>query len=155
VSILATGIVALGWVFQPDRAKNLVVSLTTEMTIQELAPKLGVTGKALAREFDLPLNVSKKNPVGNLGVTQERLERVAAHLRSHQATTLKYYVFAALVLWGLVLLCRLGRPDGSPVSERKTWHPPLQPLGAPQARYEMSSSGVSGASGQCPCCSGR
>jgi polyferredoxin len=36
---------------------------------------------------------------------------------------LKYYLFAALSLFGLVWLVRLGRPDGSPHSERKTWYP--------------------------------
>jgi len=121
--ILVTGIVALGWVLEPDHDNGSVASFTTEMTIREIAPKLGVTGKALAREFDLPLTVSKKKPLGDFGVTQESLDHVAAHLRSHQSTTLKYYVFAALVVWGLVFLSRLGRPDGSPVSERKTWYP--------------------------------
>ena len=122
-SILATGIVALGWVLEPDCDNGSVVSFTTEMTIRKIAPRLGVTGKALAREFDLPLSVSKKKPLRDLGVTQESLDHVAAHLLSHQPIILKYYVFTALVVWGLVFLSRLGHPDGSPVSERKTWYP--------------------------------
>ena len=39
------------------------------------------------------------------------------------ATPLKYYIFVAMVLLGLVYLLRLGRPDGSPAVERKTWYP--------------------------------
>ena len=41
----------------------------------------------------------------------------------HREKTLKYYVLVALVLFGLVYLVRLGRPDGSPVAERKSWYP--------------------------------
>jgi polyferredoxin len=36
---------------------------------------------------------------------------------------LKYYVYVALVLGGLVFLARLGRPDSSDVDHRKTWYP--------------------------------
>jgi ferredoxin len=48
---------------------------------------------------------------------------VTAHLISHRGRPLKYFVFAALVLFGLVFLVRLGRPDGSPNSERRNWYP--------------------------------
>jgi ferredoxin len=122
-SVVAIAIVASGWVLESKGDKPSSASFTTEMSIREIAPKLGVTGKALAREFGLPLDVQKNKPLGKLGVQQVDIDRVAEHLRGHRPTRLKYYVFAALVLWGLVFLTRLGRPDGSPSSERRTWYP--------------------------------
>jgi len=121
--VATAGIVALGWILEPQREEVLVSSFTTEMSIREIAPKLEVTGEALAREFGLPLNASKRKPLGELGVEQDQLEQVAAHLLSHKSTYLKYYVYGALVLWALVFLIRLGRPDGSAVSDRKHWYP--------------------------------
>ena len=121
--IVAAGIVALGWALEPEPERISASSFTTQMSIREVAPKLGATGKALAREFGLPLDVSKKKPLRALGIEQEELEHAAEHLLSHRPTRLKYYVFAALVLWGLVFLTRLGRPDGSPASQRKSWYP--------------------------------
>jgi len=48
---------------------------------------------------------------------------VAHHLLSHQDTMFKYYLYAALVLGGLVFLFRLGRPDLSSVEHRAKWYP--------------------------------
>jgi len=121
--IVAAGIVALGRALEPEPEKTSASSFTTQMSIKEVAPKLDATGKALARELGLPLDVPKKKPLKALGVTQEQLQHAAEHLLSHRPTRLKYYVFAALVLWGLVFLTRLGRPDGSPVRERRAWYP--------------------------------
>jgi len=121
--IVAVGIVAVGWISEPKRESVAVASLTVEMSIREIAPKLGATGKALARELGLPVEVPKAKPLRKLGVVQDELDHAAEHLLSHRPSRLKYYVFAALVLWGLVFLVRLGRPDGSPVSERRTWYP--------------------------------
>ena len=98
-------------------------SSTVDLSIREVAAPLGVTGKSLARELGLPLDTPKKKPLKGLGVSQEQLDHVVHHLLGHRETALKYYVFAALVLFGLVFLVRLGRPDGSPASERKTWYP--------------------------------
>ena len=121
--VAAAGIVALGWALEPQRETVLVSSFTTEMSIRDVAPGLGVTGKALARELGLPLNVSKSRPLVELGAGQDQLEQVAAHLLSHSPTHLTYYVYGALVLWGLVFLSRLGRPDGSSDSESNIWYP--------------------------------
>jgi polyferredoxin len=93
------------------------------MSIKDVAPQLGVTGKALARELGLPLDVSKKKPLRQLRVEQETLDRATTHLLSHRPSRLKYYVFAAIVLCGLVFLVRLGRPDHSSVVERRSWYP--------------------------------
>jgi len=94
-----------------------------EMSIGQLAPQLNVTGKGLARELGLPLDAAKGVSVKTLGITQEELDHASEHLLSHRETTLKYYVFAALALLGLIYLVRLGRPDGSPITQRKSWYP--------------------------------
>jgi ferredoxin len=119
---IGAAMVAVGWVLEP-RGGQTLPSFTTAMSIRDIAPKLDVTGKALARDLGLPLEAPKGKPLEELGIAQSDLDRVTAHLLSHQSGPLKYYVFAALVLWGLVFLIRLGRPDGSPNAERKTWYP--------------------------------
>ncbi len=121
--LAAVAIVAVGWFRQEAAAPISPSEFTVEMNIKQIAPRLNVTGKNLARELGLRLDVSKTNPVKVLGVRQEELDHAVEHLLGHRETTLKYYVFAALVLVGLVYLVRLGRPDGSPVAERKTWYP--------------------------------
>jgi len=124
VGCLAIGgaLVAAGWLLEP-RGEQAPPSFTTAMSIREIAPKLDVTGKALARAFGLSLDVPKGKPLEQLRIDQNKLDHVAAHLHSHQSGRLKYYVFAALVLWALVFLTRLGRPDGSPNDERRSWYP--------------------------------
>jgi Pyruvate/2-oxoacid:ferredoxin oxidoreductase delta subunit len=124
VGTLAIGaaIVVVGWVLEPGR-DEVSASFTTQMSIRQIAPKLGETGKALARDLGLPLDVPKGKPLKKLGVAQDDLDHAVAHLLSHRPRRLKYYVFAALVLWGLVFLTRLGRPDKSPPAERRTWYP--------------------------------
>ncbi len=119
---ICAAIVTAGWMFEPE-ARQQAHSFTTAMSIRELAPKLGVTGKSLAREFGLPLDVPKGKPLDKLGVTQHDLDHVTAHLAGHEPKRLKYHFFAALVVWGLVYLTRLGRPDGSPTAERRLWYP--------------------------------
>ena len=46
--IVAVGIVAVGWISEPGREDVSVSSLTVEMSIREIAPKLDATGKAQA-----------------------------------------------------------------------------------------------------------
>jgi NAD-dependent dihydropyrimidine dehydrogenase PreA subunit len=96
---------------------------SVDMSIRDIAPKLNVTGKALARELKLPLDVSKQKPLKALGVAPEELQHVTEHLLAHRDSTLKYYVYVALVLGGLVFLVRLGRPDLSDVKHRREWYP--------------------------------
>ena len=96
---------------------------TVQMSIKDMAPRLNVTGKSLARELGLPLYGGKGRPVRALGVTQAELDHAVEHILSHHGAALKYYIIAALVLLALVYLVRLGRPDGSPVAERQSWYP--------------------------------
>lgn len=125
VGTLAIGIalVAIGWVLEPVDGAISTSSFTTTMSIRDIAPELGVTGKALARELGLPVEAPKGKPLKKLGIAQEDLDQAAAHLLSHHPAQLRYYIYAALVLWGLVFLCRLGRPDGSPNTQRRIWYP--------------------------------
>ena len=121
--VVAAGIIVVGALRQQKAEPPHPSQFTVEMSIKEMAPRLNVTGKSLARELGLPLDTGKGKPVKALGVTQEELDHAAEHILGHSETTLKYYVFAALVLLALVYLVRLGRPDGSPIAERKRWYP--------------------------------
>jgi len=114
--------VAIGWALEPRGDADLP-KMTTAMTIREIAPQLGTTGFAVAKEMHLPRSVDKDTPLEELGVEQAELDETVAHLASHRGRALKYYVFAALSLFGVVWLTRLGRPDGSPNSDRKSWYP--------------------------------
>ena len=96
---------------------------SVDMSIQDIAPTLNVTGKALAYELGLPIDVSKRKPLGTLGITPEDLRDTTEHLLSHRDATLKYYVYVALALGGLVFLARLGRPDRSDAEHRREWYP--------------------------------
>jgi ferredoxin len=116
-------IIITGIALNPPTKPENVVHVSVEMSIRDIAPKLNVTGKALARELVLPLDVSKTKPLSALGVQTETLQHAAHHLLSHRDTTLKYYVYAAFVLGGLVFLVRLGRPDRSDVKHRSQWYP--------------------------------
>lgn len=116
-------IIVLGVLLDSPSALKESISFNIDMSIRDIVPELGVTGKSLARELKLPLDVSKNQPIRTLGVTQEELDHAIEHILSHRDTVLKYYVFAALVLWGLVFLVRLGRPDGSDVKNRRDWYP--------------------------------
>ena len=116
-------IIAFGILFEPDRPSQAGSEFTISMSIREIAPRLGVTGKGLARELALPLETPKKKPLNELGISQEQLDHGVAHILSHRLTGLKYYLFSAIVLFGLVYLTHLGRPDNTNITERKLWYP--------------------------------
>ncbi len=113
----------LGILCEPDKLSPAGNNFTISMSIKEIAPKLEVTGKGLARELALPLDTPKKKPLSKLGISQEQLNHAAEHILSHRSTNLKYYLFAAIALFGLVYLTRLGRPANASISERKLWYP--------------------------------
>lgn len=116
-------IVVIGWAWEPKSKGATPDGITTAMSMRQIAPQLGTTGKGLARELGLPLSASMRTAVRELGVSEQTLHETVVHLASHQDTRLKYFIFAALVLGGLVFLTRLGRPDGAPSSERRGWYP--------------------------------
>jgi ferredoxin len=116
-------IIGFGIIVSPAGEPVDVATFSVDMSIRDIAPTLNVTGKALARELNLPLDVSKRIPLRALDVAPEELQHVAQHLLSHRDTMLKYYVYAALVLGGLVFLVRLGRPDLSGDEHRNGLYP--------------------------------
>jgi ferredoxin len=122
VSIMAI-ILGVGVVANLPNKKTTSETFTTDMPISDIAPKLEVTGKGLARELALPLDTPKKKPLNKLGISQEQLDHAVAHILSHRSTSLKYYVFSSIVLFGLVYLTRFGRPDNTSISEQKLWYP--------------------------------
>ena len=96
---------------------------STDMTIKQIAPKLGVTGKSLSREFNLPLDINKNIPINTLGVTKQKLKHVVEHLLDHNESFLKYYLFASIVLWGWIYLVKIGRPEHLTLDQKKKWFP--------------------------------
>jgi len=127
---VCVGLVATGLMISTDQMEPSDPDIDITMSIGRIAPRLGVTGKALARELGLPLDAPKHRPLAELGVEKAQLEHVTEHLLGHRDAKSKYYVFGAIVLFGLVFTWRLGRPDGSPISERQTWYPRAPYVGA-------------------------
>jgi len=116
-------IIVIGILMNSSSESQESIDFSVNMSIRDIAPKLGVTGKGLARELELPLDVSKVKSVRTLGVRREELDHAVEHILSHRDSMLKYYVYAALVLFGLVFLVRLGRPDGADIKNRRDWYP--------------------------------
>jgi len=123
IMLIIAIILGIGVVTNLPKEKTVSEIFTADMSISDIAPKLEVTGKGLAREFALPLDTPKKIPLSKLGISQEQLDHAVAHILSHHSTSLKYYVFTAVVLFGLMYLTRFGRPDNSNIAERKLWYP--------------------------------
>ncbi|MCF7878799.1 MAG: 4Fe-4S binding protein [Candidatus Omnitrophica bacterium] len=123
--ILSLLIILFGFFSNQQSTKNTNVRFTTEMSIEKIAPKLGVTRKSLARELDLPLDVSKRKSLKFFGVTENKLSGVTNHLLSHVDAFAKYYLFFAIVLFGFVYLNFLGRPDKATIKQKDIWYPQL------------------------------
>ena len=116
-------IIVFGVLLSSSNKPRKSIDFNTNMSLQDIAPRLGVTGKGLARELELPIEISKKKPLISLKVTEKELHHAVKHILSHRDSMLKYYVYAALVLFGLVFLIKIGRPDGSDVKSRHKWYP--------------------------------
>ena len=123
ISLIIVVILSLGLVMDTTSDKMTSEAFTTDMSIQDIAPKLGVTGKALARELKLELDVPKKKSLKELGITKGNLEHTTEHLLSHKDSSIKYYIFTALVFGSVVFLVRLGRPDGAGIKQKQRWYP--------------------------------
>jgi len=121
--LTAIAIIVIGVTRPEEAAMPHLSEITVELSIKDVASRLNVTGKSLARDLDLPLETAKNKPIKMLGIKQETLDRATEHILSHHDSGMKYYVFAALVLLGWAYLARLGRPDRSPVGDRKHWYP--------------------------------
>ena len=116
-------IIGMGVVMNLPKDPAVPEIFTTDMSISEIAPKLDVTGKGFARELGLPLDTPKKKSLNKFGISQQQLDHATAHILSHRSTSLKYYIFTALALFGLAYLRCFGRPNNANISERKLWYP--------------------------------
>ncbi len=122
---LITILICLGFMQNTRKPQTALSAFSTEMTIKQIAPKLGVTGKSLARELNFPLNVGKNKPLKGMGVGEKKFRKVVTHLLGHRSSPIKYYLYAVLVLWGWLFLVYVGRPEGMPLDRRKKWYPRL------------------------------
>ena len=118
-------ILSVGLIQELRIPKKSAPMLSTDMTMKQVAHKLGVTGKSLARELNFPLNVGKNKPLKKMGVGEKKFRKVVTHLLGHRSSPFKYYVFAVLVLWGWLFLVHVGRPERVPLDRRKKWYPRL------------------------------
>jgi polyferredoxin len=123
--LLVVALVVVGLLSSDAAPEPTAGDLTTEQSLREIAPALGVTGKALARELDLPLDAPKAKPLSSLGVSGEALAETVHHLQGHRDAGVKYWLFAALVVWGWIWLVRTGRPDGIGAKRHRAWYPRL------------------------------
>ena len=74
---LMLAIVSIGFLMHPAAKSKKAINFSVDMTVRHIAPKLGVTGKSLARELRLPLDVSKSKP---LSPFCEKLNGKSSHL---------------------------------------------------------------------------
>lgn len=121
--LIMASIFSIVVVMNSSKKEMILETFTTDMSIRDIASELGVTGKALARELNLNLDVSKLKPLKELGIKKEALEHTVEHLLSHKDSSLKYYIFVALVFGGLIFLVKLGRPEKSDIKNRHNWYP--------------------------------
>ncbi len=119
---VAVGVIALGYALTRNIRTPMESKYTIEQSIGQIASGLEVTGQSLAKELNLPMDAPRKEPLQSLGITQDKLDVAAGHLKSHEPSNLTYFVYIAIVAFGLLYLVRLGRPDGSPVVERNHWY---------------------------------
>jgi ferredoxin len=91
-----------------DSADVQGISANTDMTLQEAAHALGMTGKELAYTLGLSVEVDKQIPLSELGVTDEKLYEAVEHA-AHEAGGIgwiKYPIWVLISITALVLLLR-------------------------------------------------
>jgi ferredoxin len=76
------------------------VDVTTGMTLQEAAHAMGITGKELAHDLGLPVDVDKQAPLKELGVKEATLAEAVKHSSREKQGDLKWLKYP---LW--VLIC--------------------------------------------------
>jgi len=121
--VLVLALIIVAFNFSSLKPSNHLINATTDMSIRQVAAKLGVTGKSLARELDLPIKISKNAPLKELNVSEQKLRSVVHHLAAHRETSAKYVVFIALCLFGLIYMLWLGKPEHAGFKQMKFWYP--------------------------------
>jgi len=116
-------IIFLGFILeQTHESKSIEIKL--DMSLKSAAMKLGITGKSMARELSLPLDIKKSRSFRELGVAKEQLDNAVHHIQSHSPSKVKYYIFISLTLFGLIFLTRIGHPDNASAKRDKhLWYP--------------------------------
>ena len=113
--------VTAGLLTQSGDSEPEAGALRTDMSLRQVAKRLGSTRKAVARELGLALDAPKDRPLAELGVTEEKLGETVHHLVGHRDSSLKYWVYAALMVWGWIFLARIGRlPGGVRKKDRRS-----------------------------------
>ncbi|MBN1472105.1 MAG: 4Fe-4S dicluster domain-containing protein [Syntrophaceae bacterium] len=122
IAIMAS-LIGVGAWMDAARIKSSPDGLSIDMSIREIAPKLNFSRRALALELGLSPDVSKRKPIRIYGVTQVKLDHIVEHTLLHRGGMLKYSVYLALVLGGLIFLVKLGRPNGADAENKSNAYP--------------------------------
>ena len=114
-------IVAAGYIISPPSREIKKFDYSTQMSIKDLAPKLGVTGKALAKELKLPLDSPKSKSLKNLNITEEQLERYSRHILlkdvgvegQEKILNSKVMIIGAVLLVGVIIAVVAAKSESS------------------------------------------
>lgn len=92
----------------PSSADGSGILANADMTLQEAAQALGMTGKELAYTLGLSVDVDKKTPLRELGVTDEKLHDAAQHAAHEEGRVdwIKYPIWILISIAALILLLR-------------------------------------------------
>lgn len=121
--LVMLAISGIGLYLNPDGKKQINEAFTTDMTIKQIAPKLGVTDKSLAKELKLNIDAPKRKSLSTLNVSDHTLQHAVEHLLSHRDSNLKYFIYFALVFGAIIFLLKLGRPDRIEIKQKKFYYP--------------------------------
>jgi ferredoxin len=103
---------------------------TPRNTIREIAVALDFNGKTLAHDFGLDVGADKDAPVGDLGVTQEKIDTAIAHNLADEENVwslLKYPLSTIVVLFAVGWMLKWG--VGKNPKRRKDYYPEKVYLG--------------------------
>jgi len=79
-----------------DKAEQ--VDINIQMTLQEAAHAMGITGKELAHDLNLPVEVDKETPLKELGVKEATLVEAVKHAAHEKEVKLKWLKYPAWIL---------------------------------------------------------
>ncbi len=73
--IVMIAVMGVGWFLEPKGDALAVPSFSTELTIRQIAPQIGTTGFAMAKELHLPRSVDKAPHLPNWELSRNSLTR--------------------------------------------------------------------------------
>lgn len=95
-------------VLAPAEAKD-AADVNIQMTLQEAAHAMGITGKELAHDLSLPVDADKEMPLKELGIMEATLAEAvkhASHEKEGELKWLKYPFWVLICLFALILLMK-------------------------------------------------